>query len=44
MSKKKPTADVLKAISLEEVEDKYIGKKGTPKRNAYEAELNADLE
>jgi len=29
--------------SLEEVTDKYIGKRGTPKREAFENELRIDL-
>ena len=33
----------LKTISLEEVTDKYIGKPGTPKREAFENELRIDL-
>lgn len=38
MKKKK-----LKTYSLEEVTDKYIGKSGTPKRDAFENELRLDL-
>jgi DNA-binding XRE family transcriptional regulator len=33
----------LKTYTLEEVTDKYIGKKGTPKRNAFEQELRLEL-
>ena len=33
----------LKTISLDEVTDKYIGKLGTPKREAFENELRLDL-
>jgi hypothetical protein len=48
MSKKqkasKLTPDVLKSYTLDEVEDKHIGEKGAPKRDAYEAELQADLD
>ena len=33
----------LKSYSLEEVTDKYIGKRGTTKRNAFENELRIDL-
>ena len=33
----------LKTISLEEITDKYIGKKGTQKRDAFEQELRLDL-
>ena len=33
----------LKTYSLEEVTDKYIGKLGTPKREAFENELRLDL-
>jgi len=33
----------MKTYSLEEVTDKYIGKKGTPKRDEFETELSLDL-
>ena len=33
----------IKSYSLEEVTDKYIGKRGTPKREAFEEELRLDL-
>ena len=33
--------EAKKFYTLEEIEDKYIGEKGTPKRDAYEEELNA---
>lgn len=33
----------MKTYSLEEVTDKYIGKKGTPKRDEFETELRLDL-
>jgi len=33
----------LKTISLDEITDKYIGKIGTPKRDAFENELRLDL-
>jgi HTH-type transcriptional regulator / antitoxin HipB len=33
----------LKIYSLDEVTDKYIGKPGTPKREAFEYELRLDL-
>ena len=33
----------LKTIDLEELTDKYIGKPGTPKREAFENELRLDL-
>jgi HTH-type transcriptional regulator / antitoxin HipB len=33
----------LKTISLEEITDKHIGKKGTLKRDAFEQELRLDL-
>jgi HTH-type transcriptional regulator/antitoxin HipB len=39
MSSTKP----LKIYTLEEVTDKYIGKPGTPKRDAFENELRIDL-
>src|ERR1700722_12482307 len=33
----------LKMYSLDEVTDKYIGKPGTPKREAFEHELSIEL-
>ena len=33
----------LKTYSLDEITDKYIGKKGTPGRDAFENELRLDL-
>lgn len=33
----------MKTYSLEDLTDKYIGKKGTPKRDAFEYELRLDL-
>ena len=33
----------LKTYSLDEVTDKYIGKPGTPKREAFDNELRLDL-
>lgn len=33
----------MKTYSLEELTDKYIGKKGTKKRDAFENELRLDL-
>ncbi len=33
----------LKLYSLDEVTDKYIGKQGTPKREAFDQELRMDL-
>ncbi|NBA85601.1 helix-turn-helix domain-containing protein [Emticicia sp. CRIBPO] len=33
----------LKSSSLSEMKDKYIGKIGTPERDAYEYELNMEL-
>ncbi len=33
----------LNTISLEEITDKHIGKRGTPKREAFENELRLDL-
>ena len=35
--------EAKKFYTLEEIEDKYIGEKGTPKRDAYEEELNSFL-
>ena len=34
----------MKVYTLGEVEDKYIGKVGTPKRDEYEKEVKADIE
>ena len=33
----------LRTYSLEELTDKHIGKRGTPKREAFEYELRLDL-
>jgi HTH-type transcriptional regulator/antitoxin HipB len=33
----------LKTYSLDEITDKHIGKRGTPKREAFEQELRLDL-
>ncbi|TXK20958.1 helix-turn-helix transcriptional regulator [Pontibacter qinzhouensis] len=33
----------LKSYSLEEITDKHIGRRGTPKREAFEYELRLDL-
>ena len=33
----------LRTYGLEEIIDKYIGKRGTPKREAYEDKLRLDL-
>ncbi len=33
----------MKTYSLDELTDKYIGKKGSPKRNEFENELRLDL-
>jgi DNA-binding XRE family transcriptional regulator len=33
----------LKTYSLDEITDKHIGKRGTPKREAFENELRLDL-
>lgn len=35
--------DNIKFYTLEEIEDKYIGKKGTPKRDKYDADLHSFL-
>ena len=34
----------MKVYTLEEVEDKYIGKVGTPHRDEYERKIAADIE
>ena len=39
MEKKK----IMKTYTLHEITDKHIGKKGTPKREAFENELRLDL-
>lgn len=36
-------AKKIKAYTLDEVTDKYIGKRGTPKRDIFEAELRLEL-
>ncbi|MCX6235188.1 MAG: helix-turn-helix transcriptional regulator [Bacteroidetes bacterium] len=36
-------AQKLKIYSLDEITDKYIGKPGTPKREAFDYELRLDL-
>ena len=33
----------LKTFNLDEITDKHIGKRGTPKREAFENELRLDL-
>ena len=33
----------IKVTTIEELEDKYLGKIGTPERNAYEAEVSAAI-
>ncbi|MBP6182911.1 helix-turn-helix transcriptional regulator [Flavobacterium sp.] len=33
----------MKTYSLDEVTDKFVGKKGTPNRDSFENELNLDL-
>lgn len=37
------TKSKLKTYTLDEITDKYIGKTGTPKREAFEYELSLDL-
>ena len=34
----------MKVYTLEEIQDKYIGKLGTPQRDKYEQELSEELE
>lgn len=34
---------IMKTLTLEQVKTKFIGNKGTTKRNTYEAELSLDL-
>jgi DNA-binding XRE family transcriptional regulator len=44
MQKNKPAAKTkIKSYSLDEMKDKYIGKKKTPARERYEYELRMDL-
>ena len=33
----------MKSYLLDEIKDKYIGKKGTEKRDAYEYKLRSDI-
>ncbi len=33
----------IKTMTLEEMKDKYLGRKGTPERDAYELELKAEI-
>ncbi len=35
--------DKIKTVSLDTMIDKHIGKRGTPKREAFESELRIDL-
>lgn len=35
--------ELLKTFTLDEVNDKYIGKIGTPKRDAFEQELKMEI-
>ena len=37
------SSNEMKSYSLDEMKDKYIGKIGTPKRAAYEHELQMDI-
>lgn len=34
----------MKTYTLDELTDKYIGKKGTPKRDKFEADLKAEIQ
>lgn len=34
----------MKVYTLGEIEDKYIGKVGTPRRDEYEKKVNAEIE
>ena len=34
----------MKVYTLEEIQDKYIGKLGTPQRDKYEQDLSEELE
>jgi len=36
-------SEALKTYTLDEITDKYIGKRGTPKREAFENELRIEL-
>jgi HTH-type transcriptional regulator/antitoxin HipB len=39
----KKNNSIMKTYSLDEVTDKFVGKKGTPNRDSFENELNLDL-
>jgi HTH-type transcriptional regulator/antitoxin HipB len=43
LNKEKLDLNILQSYSLDEIEDKYIGVKGTPERDIYEFELQLDL-
>jgi HTH-type transcriptional regulator / antitoxin HipB len=36
-------SDKFKTVSLDDMIDKYVGKEGTPKRDAFEQELRIEL-
>ena len=39
----KTTTKKMRTVSLDELTDKYIGKRGTPERDKFEYELKADI-
>ncbi len=42
-TKNREQEDVMKAVTFDELKDKYIGEKGTPERDAYELELKVEV-
>ncbi|MGO1729394.1 MAG: type II toxin-antitoxin system RelE/ParE family toxin [Flavobacteriaceae bacterium] len=42
-TQKTPKKEIMKTYTLDEVKDKYLGKKGTKERDIYENELRLDL-
>jgi DNA-binding XRE family transcriptional regulator len=42
-TKNKAREEVMKTVTFDELKDKYIGKKGSPERDAYELELKVEV-
>ena len=42
-TKNKEQEEVMKMVTFDELKDKYIGKKGSPERDAYELELKVEV-
>jgi DNA-binding XRE family transcriptional regulator len=42
-TKNKAREEVMKTVTFDELKDKYIGKKGSPERDAYELELKVEI-